>query len=102
MREMQSFTGFTLGQYGIKSLKALKDNLPPDPDGDEIDDGKAEKKEYATVALCCLSVTNPFRNKIIQLVAINPWFDRAVLIIIVINCLLLAMDNEVDFITNNM
>lgn len=61
-----------------------------------------EKKEYATVALCCLSVTNPFRNKIIKLVAINPWFDRIVLVVIVVNCLFLALDKEVDIVTDNI
>jgi len=42
-----------------------------------------------------LSVTNPFRNKIIQLVAINPWFDRVILVVILLNCLFLAVDGEV-------
>lgn len=51
------------------------------------------------MSLCCLSVTNPFRNKIIHLVAINPWFDKVILIIIVINSVFLAMDNEVDFVS---
>jgi len=49
--------------------------------------------------LCCLSVTNPFRNKIIHLVAINPWFDKVILVIIIVNCVFLAMDNEVDFVS---
>ena len=42
-----------------------------------------------------MSVTNPFRNKIIQLVAINPWFDRVILVVILLNCLFLAVDGEV-------
>jgi len=46
-------------------------------------------------------VTNPFRNKIIQLVAVNPWFDRLILIVILINCIFLALDKEVDLITRN-
>ena len=29
------------------------------------------QKNYATVALCCLTVTNPFRDKIIRVV-LNP------------------------------
>ena len=46
------------------------------------------------MSLCCLSVTNPFRNKIIQLVAINPWFDRIILLVIFANCFFLAIDKE--------
>jgi hypothetical protein len=53
------------------------------------------------VSLCCLSVTNPFRNKIIQLVAINPWFDRFILAVILVNCFFLALDGEIDIITAN-
>lgn len=44
-------------------------------------------------------MTNPFRNKIIQLVAINPWFDRVILVVIIVNCFFLAMDNEVESIS---
>ena len=65
-----------------------------------MDDTDAKmQKNYATVSLCCLSVTNPIRNKVIQLVAINPWFDRVILIVIISNCFFLAMDNEVDTIS---
>jgi hypothetical protein len=51
------------------------------------------------VSLCCLSVTNPFRNKIIQLVAINPWFDRIILVVIIVNCFFLALDGEMEWVT---
>jgi len=61
----------------------------------------SQQKNYATVSLCCLSVTNPFRNKVIQIVAINPWFDRFILVVIIVNCFFLAMDNEVEFITKH-
>jgi hypothetical protein len=64
MREMQNITGFTLGNFGIKSAKAMKEALPPYPENDETNVNN-EQKNYATVSLCCLSVTNPFRNKII-------------------------------------
>lgn len=64
MREMQNITGFTLGQFGIKSMKAMKEALPAYPDDSDMPDD-SEQKNYATVSLCCLSVTNPFRNKII-------------------------------------
>jgi len=42
----------------------MKEALPPYPENDETNVNK-EQKNYATVSLCCLSVTNPFRNKII-------------------------------------
>lgn len=51
--------------------------------------------------MCCLSVTNPFRNKIINLVAINPWFEKFILVVILINCVFLAMDNEVQFVKDH-
>jgi len=64
MKEMHNITAFTLGQFGIQNSKALKQALPPYPDAEEgqISDNS---KNYATVSLCCLSITNPFRNKII-------------------------------------
>lgn len=81
-------------------MKSLKDSLPL-YQGSEIDINREalNQKNYATVSLCCLSVTNPFRNKIIHLVAINPWFDKVILVVIVTNCIFLAMDNEIDFVT---
>jgi hypothetical protein len=33
---------------------------------------------------------------------VNPWFDRFILFTIMVNCLVLATDKEVDFITNNV
>ena len=89
-----------MGQFGIKNPRALKYALPPYPDAD---DGQQNdfSKNYATVSLCCLSVTNPFRNKIIQIVAVNPWFDRFILLVIMVNCVFLALDQEVDAITRN-
>ena len=50
------------------------------------------QKNYATVSLFCLTVTNPFREKVIRLV-LNPWFDRFILGIIAANCVLLAMND---------
>ena len=44
-------------------------------------------------------MTNPFRNRIIQIVAINPWFDRIILCVIFANCFFLAIDKEVDSVT---
>lgn len=47
-------------------------------------------------------MTNPFRNKIIQIVSVNPLFDRFILLVIVVNCGFLALDKEVDAVTNNI
>jgi hypothetical protein len=103
LREMKTISGFNLGRYGIRSITALKDQMP-DYEESENNDGPPEddKKVYSTVSLCCLSVTNPFRNQIIQIVCVNPWFDRFILIVILVNCLFLAMDKEVDAVTNNI
>jgi len=56
------------------------------------------KKVLATNSLCCLTLTNPFRSKVIAF-TINEWFDRFILIIILANCAFLAMENEVEFVT---
>ena len=95
----KQIAGFSLGQYNMKSNKSLRETLPS-YQGADIDYNKelAYQKNYATVSLCCLSVTNPFRNKIINLVAINPWFEKFILVVILINCVFLAMDNEVEFV----
>lgn len=83
-------------------MKALREALPAYPDDDEGPGQNDSQKNYATVALCCLSVTNPFRNKIIQIVTVNPCFDRIILFVIMLNCLVLATDKELDFITDNV
>lgn len=64
-------------------------------------DDDDETPKYASVSLCCLSSSNPFRNKIIYFVTKNPLFDRFIIIIIILNSLFLALDYEVDIITNN-
>jgi len=78
----------------------MKEAMPPYPENDETN-VNTEQKNYATVSLCCLSVTNPFRNKIIQIVAVNPAFDRFILVVIVVNCVFLALDQENDLISKN-
>ena len=81
-------------------MKSMRDAFPAYPGADiEAGGSNIQQKNYATVSLCCLSVTNPFRNKIIQLVAINPWFDRFILIVILVNCFFLAIDREIASIT---
>ena len=52
----------------------------------------AQQKNYAVVSLCCLTVTNPFRDVVIRIV-MNNWFDRLILIVIVSNCIFLAVDD---------
>jgi hypothetical protein len=90
-----------LSNFGIKSKRALKEALPPYPDDETIPPNTDLTKNYATVSLCCLSVTNPFRNKIIQITLVNPWFDRFILLVIVVNCVFLALDREVELVTKN-
>ena len=78
----------------------MREAFPAYPGADiEAGGSSTQQKNYATVSLCCLSVTNPFRNKIIQMVAINPWFDRFILIVILVNCFFLAIDREIASIT---
>lgn len=76
----------------------MKEAMPAYPEAEEANIND-QQKNYATVSLCCLSVTNPFRNRIIQIVAVNPWFDRFILFVIIVNCFFLALDKENDYIT---
>ena len=82
-------------------MKAMKEAMPAYPDDDDMPGKNDAQKNYATVSLCCLSVTNPFRNKIIQIVAVNPWFDRFIMFVILVNCIFLGLDQEVEVITKN-
>lgn len=34
--------------------------------------------------------------------SVSPWFDRFILLVILVNCLFLALDKEVDFVTENI
>ena len=51
-----------------------------------------QTRTYATVSLCGCTVTNPFREKIIQIV-VNPWFDKFILFVILANSIVLAVEN---------
>lgn len=73
--------------------------MPPYPE--TIETTTDQSKNYATVSLCCLSVTNPFRNKIIHMVTLNKWFDIFILTVITVNCIFLALDQEVKVVTQN-
>jgi hypothetical protein len=56
-----------------------------------------QNKKYATVSLCNCTVTNCFREKIIEIV-INKWFDYFILFVILLNCVGLSLDsNEPEF-----
>jgi hypothetical protein len=35
-------------------------------------------------------------------VCVSPWFDRFILFVILCNCIVLALDKEVDAVSNNM
>ena len=50
-----------------------------------------QTRPYATVSLCGLTVQDPFRARIIQIVY-NPWFDRIILATIVANSVVLAVE----------
>jgi len=45
------------------------------------------------VALCNCTVTNCFREKVIDLV-INKWFDYFILVVILLNCVCLSLDSS--------
>ena len=34
--------------------------------------------------------------------SVNPWFDRFILFVILVNCVFLALDKEIDSVTNNI
>lgn len=78
----------------------MKEAMPAYPEAEDTNIND-QQKNYATVSLCCLSVTNPFRNRIIQIVAVNPWFDRFILFVIIVNCFFLALDKENEYITTH-
>ncbi len=52
----------------------------------------ATQKVYANMSICCMTVTNPFREKILAIV-MNAWFDRYILLVIMANCVFLAIDD---------
>ena len=45
------------------------------------------------MALCNCTVTNCFREKVIDLV-INKWFDYFILVVILLNCVCLSLDSS--------
>lgn len=62
-----------------------------------------QSRRYATLALCNCTVTNCFREKIINVVT-NKWFDNFILVIILMNCVTLSLEStkEEDKDTNMM
>lgn len=90
-----------MGSFASKNLKSIKEAFPVYGQAEETKTREEmQRKNYATVALCCLSVTNPFRSKIISLV-VNQWFENLVLFIVLLNCLSLALTQENEFVTKN-
>ena len=57
-----------------------------------------ENTNLATDALCCMSLTNPFRKRIVDF-TINKNFDSFILFIILLNCIFLALENEEYYVT---
>jgi len=53
------------------------------------------QRNYATVSLCFLTVTNPFRDRVIRIV-LHPMFDRIILFVILVNSLFLVFDDPKD------
>jgi hypothetical protein len=53
---------------------------------------KYAARSYADVSLFCCTVTNPIRQRVISIV-LNPWFDRFILMVIIANCIFLALDD---------
>ena len=52
--------------------------------------GSTSKRTYGSRACCCITPTNPIRRAFISLIE-WPWFDRFVLLLIILNCSFLAM-----------
>jgi len=82
----------------IQEREQEKPNLPTsglhvDVSSQELKD--REQVKYAEVVLFCLHKDSCFRGNITKLVE-NPWFDRVVMLIILANCITLAMFDPSD------
>ena len=51
-----------------------------------------QNRNYASVSLCGCTVTNPIREIIIKIVT-NAWFDRTIIVFILANSVVLALDD---------
>ena len=49
-------------------------------------------RNYASVSLCGCTVTNPIREFVIKVVT-NHWFDRFIIVCIILNSIVLALDD---------
>lgn len=49
-------------------------------------------RNYAAVACCGCTVTHPLRERAIKIV-VNPWFDRVILLLILANSIIIAIDD---------
>ena len=52
--------------------------------------GSTSKRSYGFRACCCITPTNPIRRAFISFIE-WPWFDRFVLLLIILNCIFLAV-----------
>ena len=64
------------------------------------DGGPLKYKNFATLSLCGMSQSNPFRAKIIRVV-LNRWFERTILVVILANCAYLAVEGDIEIEANN-
>lgn len=90
-----------LVSYGFKTTKAealviaqakILDAEKKEEEEKEPIEDEDNVPTYAAVSLCCLSSSNPFRSRIIILIFKNPWFQRFIVMAIISNSLIMAMD----------
>jgi hypothetical protein len=62
--------------------------------GEEVEH-HGDKKTYDPNALCCLKIQNPVRNRLIWLITWN-YFDRFIMLVILVNSILLGMRDYSD------
>jgi hypothetical protein len=89
MREIQHIEGFSFGRD-----REIKEIFPYFSAGEDVDGERHYQKNYS-VRFCCMSTTNGLRSKLIDLVALNPWFDRVILVFILTNMVFLAVEGEI-------
>jgi hypothetical protein len=51
-----------------------------------------DTKSYGTRSLCGLSTTNPIRQFLLSL-TMNQWFERLVIVVIMMNCVMLSVED---------
>lgn len=56
---------------------------------------KKKGQYFQPKSLCCLALDNPIRQQCIRVVR-NPWFDRIVVLAILLNCIVLSFNDPLD------